>query len=270
MANPYIGWVIDYHPQNRTPWDHHRITKASTRTPRRKLLKQGDPAISCGVYQVQAAEFWWWRTGTSRSAKEGNEVDLASLQKQKNRKSRERPRNQKNRTFNTASSKSNDSWYRGWKGSKPWTHRQKYDILLHKGKLYRCEISFDYWMQLLARCCLYIPENLERDVSALQDKKIITRILTTRCTFLKGRRSFIWAGKSLYVGRNANCMGCKRNIIGFRRKNCHHCGSSVCSRCSEHKLVFPRPFCTKVIESGEPARVCNICEHILVSRKEEQ
>lgn len=33
---------------------------------------------------------------------------------------------------------------------------------------------------------------------------------------------------------------------------------------------FPRPFCTKVIESGEPARVCNICEHILVSRKEEQ
>ena len=36
-------------------------------------------------------------------------------------------------------------------------------------------------MQLLARCCLYIPENLERDVSALQDKKIITTLLTTRC-----------------------------------------------------------------------------------------
>jgi hypothetical protein len=67
-------------------------------------------------------------------------------------------------------------------------------------------------------------------------------------------------------------MQCKRKIIGFGKKNCHHCGSSVCSRCSEHKLdpsFFP-PFCTKVIESGEPARVCNICEHILVSRKEEQ
>ncbi len=70
-----------------------------------------------------------------------------------------------------------------------------------------------------------------------------------------------------------NCMQCKRKIIGFGKKNCHHCGSSVCSRCSESKLdpsFFPRPFCTKVIESGEPARVCNICEHILVSRKEEQ
>ena len=75
-----------------------------------------------------------------------------------------------------------------------------------------------------------------------------------------------------FAPTRTNCMQCKRKIIGFGKKNCHHCGSSVCSRCSEHKLdpsFFP-PFCTKVIESGEPARVCNMCEHILVSRKEEQ
>ena len=70
----------------------------------------------------------------------------------------------------------------------------------------------------------------------------------------------------------SNCMQCKRKIIGFGKKNCSHCGSTVCSRCSDHKLetsFFP-PFCDAVIEAAECARVCNICNDILLSRKQEQ
>ena len=75
-----------------------------------------------------------------------------------------------------------------------------------------------------------------------------------------------------FAPTRSNCMQCKRKIIGFGKKNCHHCGSSVCSRCSEHKLdpfYFP-PYCRQLIERGECARVCNICEDMLVSRKQEQ
>ena len=69
-----------------------------------------------------------------------------------------------------------------------------------------------------------------------------------------------------------NCMQCKRKLMGFGKKHCLHCGSSVCGRCSEHTLdpsYFP-PYCKNVIQCGESARVCNICEDILVTRKQEQ
>jgi len=74
-----------------------------------------------------------------------------------------------------------------------------------------------------------------------------------------------------FAPTRSNCMQCKRKIIGFGKKNCYHCGTSVCNRCSERKLdpsFFP-PFCKKVIEIGEPSRVCNICADILITRKEE-
>ncbi len=80
------------------------------------------------------------------------------------------------------------------------------------------------------------------------------------------------SSEQTFAPTRTNCMQCKKKLIGFGKKNCHHCGSSVCSRCSENKLdpsFFP-PFCTKVIERDEPARVCKLCEEILVARKEEQ
>ena len=69
-----------------------------------------------------------------------------------------------------------------------------------------------------------------------------------------------------------NCMQCKRKIMGFGKKNCSHCGSTVCSRCSEHKLetAFFPPYCKAVIETSECARVCNICNDILIVRKQEK
>ena len=74
-----------------------------------------------------------------------------------------------------------------------------------------------------------------------------------------------------FAPTRSNCMQCKRKIIGFGKKNCNHCGTFICNRCSERKLdpsFFP-PFCKKVIEIGEPSRVCNICADILITRKEE-
>jgi hypothetical protein len=67
-------------------------------------------------------------------------------------------------------------------------------------------------------------------------------------------------------------MQCKRKIMGFGKKNCSHCGSTVCSRCSEHKLetAFFPPYCKAVIETSECARVCNICNDILIVRKQEK
>lgn len=68
-----------------------------------------------------------------------------------------------------------------------------------------------------------------------------------------------------------NCMQCKRKIAAFGKKNCFHCGSLVCARCSPQKLepsFFP-PYCHALV-GAEDSRVCNICEEILTSRKEEE
>jgi myosin V len=67
----------------------------------------------------------------------------------------------------------------------------------------------------------------------------------------------------------STCMQCKKRIGAFGKKNCRHCGCLICLTCGPNKLdsgFFP-PYCQKVIQSGEPMRVCNICEEILVSRK---
>jgi ankyrin repeat protein len=67
----------------------------------------------------------------------------------------------------------------------------------------------------------------------------------------------------------SNCMQCKKRIGAFGKKNCRHCGCLVCLKCGPNKLdacFFP-PYCQKVVQSGEPMRVCNICEEILVSRR---
>eukprot|EP00553_Chaetoceros_curvisetus_P012594 CAMPEP_0204636762 /NCGR_PEP_ID=MMETSP0717-20131115/34776_1 /ASSEMBLY_ACC=CAM_ASM_000666 /TAXON_ID=230516 /ORGANISM="Chaetoceros curvisetus" /LENGTH=649 /DNA_ID=CAMNT_0051655911 /DNA_START=346 /DNA_END=2296 /DNA_ORIENTATION=- len=69
-----------------------------------------------------------------------------------------------------------------------------------------------------------------------------------------------------------NCMLCKRKIVSFSKKNCSHCGSLICSRCSSHKLdksFFP-PYSNSKIKDDEFVRVCLICEDILTSRKYEQ
>jgi ankyrin repeat protein len=67
----------------------------------------------------------------------------------------------------------------------------------------------------------------------------------------------------------SSCMQCKKRIGAFGKKNCRHCGCLVCLKCGPNKLdasLFP-PYCHKVIQSGEPMRVCNICEEILISRR---
>lgn len=67
----------------------------------------------------------------------------------------------------------------------------------------------------------------------------------------------------------SNCMQCKRKLIGFGKKNCHHCGSTVCGSCADQKLesdFFPS-YCQRVKESGNPARVCDLCNDILIERK---
>lgn len=67
------------------------------------------------------------------------------------------------------------------------------------------------------------------------------------------------------------CMQCKKKIGAFGRKNCRHCGCLLCLKCAPNKLdtIFFPPYCEKVIQSGEPMRVCLICEDILISRKED-
>jgi ankyrin repeat protein len=68
-----------------------------------------------------------------------------------------------------------------------------------------------------------------------------------------------------------NCMQCKRKIIGFGKKNCRHCGSTVCTRCSDHWLdpsYFPQ-YCEEVIQERDLVRVCKLCNEILISRKRE-
>jgi len=69
----------------------------------------------------------------------------------------------------------------------------------------------------------------------------------------------------------SNCMQCKRKMMGFGKKHCQHCGSLVCSKCSDHWLdasFFP-PYCKQVIREGDIARVCRLCNDILISRKRE-
>jgi ankyrin repeat protein len=80
--------------------------------------------------------------------------------------------------------------------------------------------------------------------------------------------SSISAEQTLAPSRST-CMQCKKRIGAFGKKNCRHCGCLICLTCGPNKLdsgFFP-PYCQKVIQSGEPMRVCNICEEILVSRK---
>lgn len=70
----------------------------------------------------------------------------------------------------------------------------------------------------------------------------------------------------------SNCMQCKRKVIGFGKNHCHHCGSFVCRRCSENKLdpsYFP-PYCSHLVKNSEAVKVCNLCEDILVTRKQDQ
>jgi myosin-5 len=69
----------------------------------------------------------------------------------------------------------------------------------------------------------------------------------------------------------SHCMQCKRKMMGFGKKHCQHCGSLVCSKCSDHWLdasFFP-PYCKRVFREEDFARVCRICHDILISRKRE-
>lgn len=69
----------------------------------------------------------------------------------------------------------------------------------------------------------------------------------------------------------SNCMQCKRKMMGFGKKHCQHCGSIVCSKCSDFWLdasFFP-PYCKRVVREGGIARVCRICRDILITRKRE-
>ena len=64
------------------------------------------------------------------------------------------------------------------------------------------------------------------------------------------------------------CMHCKSpNFSSGRFLHCHHCGRHVCRNCARSNLsagFFPKSF--GIIRASP---VCNICDDILVSRKEE-
>ena len=68
----------------------------------------------------------------------------------------------------------------------------------------------------------------------------------------------------------SNCMFCKKKVGTFSRpKNCHHCGSLVCSACSPNTLdrrYFPS-YCDLDEDEG---RVCLLCEPILIARKRDE
>ncbi len=68
----------------------------------------------------------------------------------------------------------------------------------------------------------------------------------------------------------SNCMHCKKKLGAFARpKNCHHCGSMVCSSCAPNVLEqsFLPSYCN--LQQGE-GRVCLICESLLIARKRDE